>query len=493
MASMTTTERVLEARMTIGGRQVAAADGRTLDVIDPSTGAVFASVPHGGREDIDAAVASARAAFESGPWPAMTPAERGRVLHRIAAAILAHADELALLESRDVGKPLREARADVAIAARYFEFFAGIADKIHGETIPLGPGKLDYTVREPIGVSGQIIPFNYPLQNISRGSAPALAAGCTVVLKPSEEAPLTPLRVAELALEAGLPAGVLNVVPGDGTTGAALANHAGIDQITFTGSVATGIKVAQAAAANVVPSVVELGGKSPAVVLADADLDRTVAGIATSIFTNAGQTCSACTRLLVEPAIREPLLERLVARARSLRLGPGPADPDLGPLVAARQRDRVEGYLELAREDGVQVLSGGGRPQDPGLNGGFFIEPTILAAPSNDVRVAQEEIFGPVLTAIEVQDLDDAARIANATPYGLSATIWTRDIDKAMDLAARIRSGQVYVNTAIGGVELPFGGYKASGWGREKGLEALRGYTQVKNVCIAYGGTSMLP
>jgi acyl-CoA reductase-like NAD-dependent aldehyde dehydrogenase len=476
-------------QLIIDGERVGASDAGTFDVYDPSSGDVLAEVAKATKADVDRAVQSARTALESKAWGGAAPAERGRIMIRIAQAIRERAEELATLESHDNGKPLRQARTDVQVAARYFEFFAGVADKIMGHTIPLGPGFLDYTVREPIGVCAQIIPWNYPIQIGARGVAPALAAGCTVVLKPAEDAPMTALRLGEIALASGLPPGVLNVLPGMGPeAGAALASHPGINQLTFTGSVDVGIAVAKMAAENVVPVVMELGGKSPNIVFADADLDTTVQGVANAIFQNAGQTCSAGSRLLVERKAHDELVSRLNDRARSMRVGPGVSDPDMGPIISKKQLETVERYVKVGRDEGAQVTAGGGRPSDAALGRGFYFEPTLLDRVAPGMRVAQEEIFGPVLAIITFDDLDEAIEIANRSQYGLVAGVWTRDINKAMTVASRIKTGQVYVNTygAGGGVELPFGGYKKSGYGREKGLDALASYTQIKNVCVRF-------
>ena len=471
----------------IGGECVPSAGGGVFEVPDPSTGAVLARVASATREDVDRAVQVAAETLESREWGGIVPAERARILYRIAQRLREQAEALAELESRDTGKPLRQGRADVQVAARYFEFYAGAADKIMGNTIPLGPGYIDFTVREPIGVSAQIVPWNYPIQIGSRGVAPALAAGCTVVLKPSSEAPMTALRLGEIALECGLPSGALNVVPGTGAeAGTALAGHPGIGQLTFTGSVEVGVQVAKTAAENVVPVVMELGGKSPNVVFADADLDLVLPGVANAIFQNAGQTCSAGSRLLVERPVHDALVELLVRHTQKMHLGPGVEDPDMGPIISRRQLEQIEAYIGLAKEEGGEVVAGGRRPQDSRLRGGYFLEPTLLDRMSNEMRAAQEEIFGPVLSIISFDGLDEAVAIANRSPYGLLAGVWTRDINQALAFAARVKSGQVYVNAygAGGGVELPFGGYKKSGYGREKGLEALASYTQVKNVCV---------
>ncbi len=473
----------------IDGQRVPASDQATFDVFDPSSGDLIARVAKATRADVRKAVQAAKRALEGKDWGGMLPAERGRILLRIAQAIRERAEELAELETRDNGKPLRQSRNDVQVAARYFEFFGGVADKIMGNTIPLGPGFLDFTVREPIGVSAQIVPWNYPIQIGSRGVAPALAAGCTVVLKPSSEAPMTALRLGEIGLACGLPPGVLNVVPGTGSeAGVALASDPDINQLTFTGSVDVGIRVAQMAAENVVPVVMELGGKSPNVVFADADLDLAAVGVANAIFQNAGQTCSAGSRLLVERPAHDAIVERLVARTAAMRVGPGISDPDMGPIISKRQVETIEGYVRTGKSEGAEVVAGGSRPADPALARGFYFQPTLLDRVDPSMRVAQEEIFGPVLTMTSFDSLDEAAELANRTDYGLVAGIWTRDINKALAIASRIKAGQVFVNTygAGGGVELPFGGYKKSGYGREKGLESLASYTQVKNICIKY-------
>ncbi len=476
-------------QLIIDGSKTAASDNGTFEVYDPSAGSAFATVAKATKADVDRAVNAAHTALQSKAWGGAPPAERGRIMIRIAQMLRDRAEDLAILESRDNGKPLKQARADVQVAARYFEFFAGIADKIMGNTIPLGPGFLDFTVREPIGVSAQIIPWNYPIQIGARGIAPAIAAGCTVVLKPAEDAPMTALRLGEIALECGLPPGVVNVLPGMGPeAGAALASHPGINQLTFTGSVEVGIAVAKMAAENVVPVVMELGGKSPNIVFADADLETAAQGVANAIFQNAGQTCSAGSRLLVERQAHDALVGRLIDRAKTMHVGPGLLDPDMGPIISEKQLQTVENYVKLGEREGAQLAAGGGRLAGAALANGYFYQPTVLDAVSPEMRVAQEEIFGPVLAVITFDDLEEAIALANRSQYGLVAGIWTRDINKAMAIASRVNTGQVYINTygAGGGVELPFGGYKKSGYGREKGLDSLASYTQIKNVCVRF-------
>ena len=459
-----------------------------IEAIDPATEEVIATFPRGTAADVDEAVAAARAAF-AGPWSRLKPKERARLLYDLARAIEREADVFAELETRDSGKPLPLSRKETLSTARYFEYYAGIADKLHGEQIPLGPDYIDFTIREPLGVSAQIVPWNMPLNMIGRGVAPALAAGNTVVVKPAEQTSLTALKLGELFQLAGFPAGVYNVVTGYGSeAGEALTTHPDIDGITFTGSVETGRRIMQAAAVHIKPVVLELGGKSPHVIFADADLDLAAAEVAKGIYSNAGQICSAGSRLIVDERIREPLLERVVARSRAVRVGPGldaPGQswPDMGPLVSAEQFERVMGYIDAGQREGARVITGGGRPD--GLERGYFVAPTVFDEVGMDMRIAQEEIFGPVLATLTFRDEEEALAIANGTQYGLVAGIFTNDINRALRLAAGIRAGQIYVNEYYaGGEETPFGGTKQSGFGREKGLATLQGYTQVKNVAI---------
>lgn len=468
----------------IDGERRTSADG-SFRTIDPASNTTLAEVAKGTPQDVNDAVSSSRDALRV--WRRTKPVERARILDGISKAVLAHSEELARLESLDTGKPLTQARADVTVAARYFEYYAGLADKLVGLSIPLGDDFLDYTLREPIGVSAQIVAWNYPMQIGCRGIAPALASGSTVVVKPASEAPLSILRLAELALDAGLPRGVMNVVTGPGATvGMGLASHPGINQITFTGSVDVGAVVMGAAAKNCVPVVLELGGKSPNVVFADADLDLASPIIAKAILQNAGQTCSAGSRLLVQHEIADELLERVEKLLSSATIAPGLEDPDIGPLISKRQLDLVQGHVDQAKRDGVEIITGGSESAEASERyGGFFYSPTLaLAKP--DAAIVREEVFGPVLAATTFADEDEAIGFANATDYGLVAGVWTKDIVRAHTVAREIESGQVYINGygAGGGVELPFGGYKKSGFGREKSLEGIGSYLQTKNVCV---------
>jgi aldehyde dehydrogenase (NAD+) len=470
----------------IGGRFEPSAGGECLDVQDPGSGRLFAQVAAGTAEDVDRAVRSARAAVDgrSGPWRRALPAERGRVLQRAAGLIRAGAERLAVVESLDSGKRLSEAHGDVLGAARCFEYYAGACDKLQGETIPLGPDHLAYTVHEPAGVAAQIVPWNYPISTAARGLAPALAAGCAVVLKPAEQTPLSALMLAALLHEAGLPAGACNVVTGTGAAaGAPLVAHAGIDHITFTGSVATGQAVMRAAATHVTRVVLELGGKSPVLVLPDADLESAVDNAFGAIFENAGQICSAGSRLVVARAIHEAFLARLLDRIAALPLAHGLRDTGMGPLNSAAQLQRVAGFVQRARDRGVAVRCGGRPAAGPGLDGGFFYEPTVLDHLAPQDECVQEEIFGPVL-AVQVFDTpQEAVALANGTRYALVAGVFTRDFGLAHRLAREIDAGQVYINEYFaGGIEVPFGGNRFSGFGREKGMEALRSYCRVKSV-----------
>jgi len=478
----------VEPKHFIGNRFVAPHDGRTLPMIDPSDGAAFASIARGGADDIDDAVTAARAARD-GAWGRQAPAARGRCLARLGALIGDHADELALLEARDCGKPLTQARADVAACARYFEFYAGAPDKLHGTTIPYTDGYTVLTWREPHGVTGHVIPWNYPLQIFGRSVGGALATGNACVVKPAEDACLSLLRVAALAADAGLPPGALNIVTGLGAeAGATLIAHAGVAHVSFTGSPATGAAVAAAAAQRHCPVTLELGGKSPQIVFADADVDAALPALVNAIVQNAGQTCSAGSRLLVERSLYERLLGLLGERFASLTAGPALADRDCGPLIRASQLARVRGFLDDAKREGIATVATGRIAADAPA-GGYYVAPTLLRDVGADARVACDEVFGPVLAAMPFDDEAHAIALANATDYGLVAGVWTRDGGRQLRMARAVHSGQVFVNNygAGGGVELPFGGVKHSGHGREKGFEALYGFTTLKTVVLRHG------
>jgi aldehyde dehydrogenase (NAD+) len=478
--------KVREFKHFIGGEWVAPAGGETFESLDPSTEEVIATVGRGNAADIDAAVAAAREAYPA--WRDRKPKERARLLFDLARGIEERADEFAKWETLDSGKPLPRARGEVLSTARYFEFYAGAADKYYGETIPLGVDYIDFTLREPMGVTAHIVPWNFPLNMIGRSVAPALAMGNTAVVKPAQQTPVTALMLAELMQELGFPAGVYNVVNGFGTeAGAPLTAHPDIDCITFTGSVETGRLIMKTAAEHIKPVVLELGGKSPNIVFGDADLDLAVAETAKGIYSNTGQVCSAGSRALVQADIREAFVEKLAERAGRITVGKGIDSPDMGPLVSREQYERVEVYMGIGLEEGAEVAAGGRRPE--GFEKGYFYQPTILDRVQPGMRVAQEEIFGPVLAVLTFEDESEALEIANGVKYGLVAGIFTNDINKAMRLARDLKAGQVYVNEYFaGGEETPFGGYKQSGFGREKGLEALINYTQVKNVAIRIRG-----
>lgn len=475
-------------RMLIDGKWVEAASGKTFDSVNPATGEVLAKVAEGDAEDIRRAVAAARRAFD-GPWSKWKPYERQQVLLTLADLVDQHIDELALLDTLDMGAPISRMRGMRRRAVGMLRYYAGMATSIHGETIDNSlPGEIfSYTLKEPVGVVGAIIPWNGPLTAAIWKVGPSLATGCTIVLKPAEEAPLTALRFAELALEAGVPEGVINVVPGYGeTAGAALAAHPDVDKVAFTGSHLTGQKIIQASAGNLKRVSLELGGKSPDIVFADADMEATVQGAAMAVFSNSGQICSAGTRLFVERKMYEEFVERVADFGRSLKVGNG-VDPEvqIGPLVSEQQLQRVTGYLDVGKREGARAVSGGGRLKGAGYDRGYFVPPTVFADVRDEMKIAQEEIFGPVISAIPFTDIDEVIKRANSTMFGLGSGVWTRDVSKAHRLAKGIRAGSVWVNCYQAmDPAVPFGGYKMSGYGRESGLQQLEEYLNVKAVWI---------
>ena len=472
----------------IANQHVAPASGQDIPVIDPSTGEQFDAIARGNAADIDRAVHAARDAFK-GDWGRLTATERGRLMQRLSQHMLAHIDELAAIESRDCGKPTTLARGDVTAVARYFEFYAGAADKLMGETIPFYNGHTVFTLREPFGVTGHVIPWNYPLQIFGRSVAASLAVGNACVVKPAEDACLSILRVAEMAAEVGFPAGALNIVTGYGhEAGDLLVRHPGVDHVSFTGSPRVGQLVVQAAAEHHAPVTLELGGKSPQIIFGDADMDAMTTVVTNAIVQNAGQTCSAGSRALVHRPVYEAVVERLAQAFTATRTGPASMDLNCGPLIRESQMQRVRSFVELAKSDGLPIAAQGQLvPEAP--KAGFYQVPTLIRDVPIAHRLAQEEIFGPVLTISPFDDEDHAIELANGTEYGLAAALWTQDGGRQPRMARRLQSGQVFVNNygAGGGIELPFGGVKASGHGREKGFEALYSFTTLKTVTLKHG------
>ncbi len=474
-------------KMYIGGAWVDARSGDTFDSIDPATGGVLATVPRGGADDVDRAVAAARAAFDGGTWgSAVAERDRARILLRMAQLVSEQRESLAELEVRDCGKPIGDALGDIDEVAFMFEYYAGWATKIAGDIPPVGPDAMSLIVKEPVGVCGLIVPWNYPMLMAAQKVAPALATGCTVVLKPAEQTPLTAIRMAAIAEQAGLPAGVFNVVTGFGAeAGAPMLTHRGVDKISFTGSKAIGMMIQRTCADQLKRVTLELGGKSPNIIFADAALDRAVEGSSMGVFGNQGEVCSAGSRVFVHRSVYDDVLHGMTEFAAGMKLGSG-LDPEttMGPLVSALQRDRVQAYIDAGPAEGASLVYSGRRPDDPALANGYFVPPTIFEA-TNDIRLAREEIFGPVVAVIPFNDVDEVVRLANDTEYGLAAAIWTRDIGLALRTARSVRAGVVWINDSQPAPsESMWGGYKQSGIGRELGPYALDAYLESKQIYI---------
>ena len=479
-----TTALANPTKILINGQWVEPASGKYYDNINPTTGESIGPVAEGSAEDIDRAVQAARAAFDDGPWSRLHPADRGRLVMKFAELVRENARQLAEIDARDAGKPVTNSlRVDIPAAIDCLEYYAGWADKIHGETVPVRGPMFTYLLRQPVGVVGQIIPWNFPVMMAAWKLGPALATGCTVILKPAEQSPLSALRLGELAQEAGFPPGVVNIVTGFGEAGAALVEHPSVDKIAFTGSPEVGRIIVRASAATLKKVSLELGGKSPNIVLADADVKAAIKGASAGVFFNQGEVCSAGSRIIVERSVYEPFLEGLNERARTIRVG-DPLDEKtyMGPVVSEEQFDRVLSYIDIGKDEGARLVAGGERIGDHG----FFVQPTIFADVDNRMRIAQEEIFGPVASVIAINDVEEAVRVANDTCYGLAAAVWTKDVQKAHAVAHKVRAGTVWVNTyGATDTRSPWGGFGDSGFGRELGRQALDLYTEYKSVWIA--------
>jgi acyl-CoA reductase-like NAD-dependent aldehyde dehydrogenase len=487
-ARPTAADEVVRTRMVIGGESVAAADGQTFEIVNPATGRVIATAPLGGREDVDRAVAAARKAFDDPKgWRTWAAGKRGRTLAKFAALVKEHSEELARLESRNIGKPIGGARGEVIGASLVFDYYGGAANKVFGETIPVSKPGLDFSLREPIGVVGLIVPWNFPILMASWKLGPALAAGNTAILKPASYSPLTALRLGELAAEAGFPPGVVNVVTGPGgTAGASIAGHMGVGKVAFTGETTTGQEIMRLAANNVKKVSLELGGKSANIVYADADLEKFARESPYAVFDNCGQDCCARSRILVERSVHERVVELFAAATRNVKVGDPEDDAtEVGPLVSQKQRERVMDYIEIGREEGATIVVGGDVPSEPAFADGAYLMPTVFDNVTNDMRIAREEIFGPVVGIIPFDTEEEAIRLANDTPFGLSGSVWSRDIGRALRTARAMESGVISVNSNSSvHTEAPFGGYKMSGIGRELGMHAIELYTELKNVYV---------